>query len=91
MDPSTTPKTGWFRNLTHKILQITHGRSTAFFIAFFIAGHVMALLGKLTPVYVGFMGTLGGLVLGHAIQENALGQNLPPQPGGPDVDPKTQT
>jgi hypothetical protein len=79
----------WLRNLSHKILQLTHGRSTAFFIAFFIAGHTMAILGKLTPVYVGFMATLGGLVLGHSIQENVLAPT-PPQPGGPDADPKTQ-
>jgi hypothetical protein len=79
----------WIRNLSHKVLQVTHGRSTAFFIAFFIAGHAMALLGKLTPVYVGFMGTLGGLVLGHSIQENVLAANLPATPGGPDADPKT--
>ena len=81
----------WLRDLSHKVLQVTHGRTTAFFIAFFLAGHAMALLGKLTPVYVGFMGTLGGLVLGHSIQENVLAANLPSTPGGPDADPKTQT
>jgi hypothetical protein len=81
----------WIRNASHKILQVTHGRSTAFFIAFFIAGHVMVFLGKLTPAYIGFMGTLGGLVLGHSIQENVLAANLPSTPGGPDADPKAQT
>jgi hypothetical protein len=81
----------WLRELSHKVLQVTHGRTTAFFIAFFIAGHAMAVYGKLTAVYVGFMGTLGGLVLGHSIQENVLAANLPSTPGGPDADPKTQT
>jgi hypothetical protein len=65
----------WLGNLTHRVLLITRGRTTAFFIAFFIAGHAMALLGKLTPVYVGFMGTLGGLVLGHSIKEDLVGQH----------------
>ena len=65
-------------------MQITHGRTTAFFIAFFVAGHVMAIVGKLTPAYVAFMGTLGGLVLGHSVQENILVKNQ--DPGGPDAD-----
>jgi hypothetical protein len=80
----------WLRDLTHKVLAITQGRTTAFFVAFFLAGHGMALAGKLTPVYVGFMGTLGGLVLGHSIKEDyAEKMNGPRQPGGPDVDSKS--
>lgn len=62
----------WLRDVSQKIMQITHGRTTAFFIAFFISGHVMAATGKLTPTYIAFMGTLGGLVLGHSVQENIL-------------------
>jgi hypothetical protein len=78
----------WLREAAHKILQITHGRTTAFLIAFFIAGHVMAFRHLLTPVYVGYMGTLGSLVLGHSIKEDwAQKLNGPPPPGGPDVDP----
>jgi len=74
---------GWLRNLSEKVLTITHGRTTAFFIAFFLAGHAMAWFGKLTPVYVAYMGTLGGLVLGHSIQENVLLRK------GPDDDNKS--
>lgn len=76
----------WLRNLAHKLLQVAHGRTTAFFIAFFISGNVLAFLGKLTPVYVGFMGTLGGLVLGHSIKEDIMeAKNGPRPPGGPDA------
>jgi hypothetical protein len=79
----------WLRNLSHKVLQLTHGRTTAFFIAFFLAGHAMAMLDKLTPVYVGYMATLGGLVLGHSIKEDVMaGKFGTPAPGGPDVDDK---
>lgn len=79
----------WIRSFAQKVLAITHGRTTAFFIAFFFAGHAMALLGKLTPTYIGFMGTLGGLVLGHSIKEDVVaGIYGPPPPGGPDADPK---
>jgi hypothetical protein len=79
----------WLRGLAHKVIQITHGRTTAFFIAFFLSGHAMALFGKLTPTYVGFMGTLGGLVLGHSIKEDVMAaRNGPPPPGGPDADDK---
>ena len=75
---------GWLRNLSERILLITHGRTTAFFIAFFLAGHAMAWFGKLSPVYVAYMGTLGGLALGHSIQENVLLPKSGPPPGGPD-------
>jgi hypothetical protein len=80
----------WLRGLSHRILQITHGRTTAFFIAFFFAGHAMAWFGKLTLVYVSFMGTLGGLVLGHSIKEDVVAmKNGPPPRGGPDANPQT--
>ncbi len=76
---------GWLRDLAQRVLQITHGRTTAFFILFFLAGHVLAWAGKLTPTYVGFMGTLGGLVLGHSIKEDIMaGRNVPQPAGGPD-------
>jgi hypothetical protein len=76
----------WLRSLSQKVLSITHGRTTAFFISFFVAGHAMAYLGKLTPVYVGFMGTLGGLVLGHSIKEGVEERLNPARPlSGPDV------
>ncbi len=79
----------WLRNLAHRVLQITQGRTTAFFIAFFITGHVMAVLHLLTPVYVGYMGTLGGLVLGHSIKEDVMAaKNGTPPSGGPDADDK---
>jgi len=76
----------WLRVLAQKVLQITQGRTTAFFIAFFAAGHAMALASKLTPVYVGFMGTLGGLVLGHSIKEDVMAaRNDSSPPGGNDA------
>jgi hypothetical protein len=79
----------WLRNLSHKVLQITHGRTTAFFILFFLSGHAMALLGKLNPSYIGFMGTLGGLVLTHSIKEDFMEAKVGPRPpGGPDADDK---
>jgi hypothetical protein len=80
----------WLQGLAQKVLSITHGRTTAFFIAFFLAGHGMAFLGKLTPTYIGFMGTLGGLVLGHSIKEDFAEAKIGPRPpGGPDADPTT--
>ena len=80
----------WLRGLSHKILQITHGRTTAFFIAFFLAGHAMAWFGKLTQVYVAYMLTLGGLVLGHSIKEDVMAARTgPPPSGGPDANPQT--
>lgn len=81
----------WLRNLAHKALQIMHGRSTAFFMMFFVAGNIFAWVGKLTPVYVGYMSVLGGLVLGHSIKEDwAERLNGPRPPGGPDADPNAR-
>lgn len=78
----------WIRDQVHKLLQLTHGRTTAFFILFFIAGHVFAYLGKLTSTYIAYMGTLGGLVLAHSIKEDVSAAYNPPTPGGPDADTK---
>lgn len=80
----------WLRNLSHKVLQVTHGRTTAFFILFFISGNVMAWEKKLSPSYVAFMGTLGGLVVGHSIKEDWAEKINGPRPsGGPDANPQT--
>ena len=78
---------GFLSRIPSKILELTRGRTTAFFIAFFLAGHAMAFLDKLTPTYIGFMGTLGGLVLGHSIKEDVMAAKLGPQ-GEPNADPK---
>jgi hypothetical protein len=80
---------GRLRNFTTTLLEITHGRTTAFFIAFFIAGHAMALAGKLTTIYVAYLATLGGLVLGHSVKEDILTARFG-SPGGPpkNADPK---
>lgn len=76
----------WLRSITQKILAITHGRSTAFFVGFFIAGHAMALAGKLTTTYVAYMSTLGALILGHSIKDGfEETRNGPRPPRGPDA------
>lgn len=76
----------WVRDLGHKVLQFTHGRSTLFFIAFYVSGNLMAFLGKLTPAYAGYMGMLGALVLGHSIKEDVVAAVMgTPPPSGPDV------
>jgi hypothetical protein len=59
-------------SIANKLLKATHGRTTAFFMAFFLAGTALASVGKLTGTYVAFMGTLGGLVLGHSIKEDVV-------------------
>lgn len=77
---------GWIRNAMHKVLQVTHGRTTAFFVSFFVTGNVLAFLGKLTPTYIGFMGTLGTLILGHSLKEDFAEKMNGPRPaGGPDA------
>jgi hypothetical protein len=81
----------WLRDAAHKILQITHGRTTAFFIAFFISGNVLAYIDKLGTTYVYFMGTLGGLVLGHSVKEDLMqmknrAEGGPPPERSPDAD-----
>jgi hypothetical protein len=46
----------------------------------------MAWKHLLTPTYVGFMGTLGGLVLGHSFKEDVAQKWNGPRPqGGPDA------
>lgn len=75
------------------VLRVTHGRTTAFFIAFFVAGNALQIAGKLTHEYVLYMGTLGALVLGHSVKEDLMAAKLGIQPsmppGGSDADAKT--
>lgn len=89
--PKSAARVGWFRRLAHTVLQATHGRSTAFFIAFFISGNVLAAFGKLTPAYAGYMGMLGALILGHSVKEDVMlavmGQPPPDADGGPHCEP----
>jgi hypothetical protein len=73
----------WLRSIAAKILQLTRGRTSAFFIAFFFAGHAMALAGKLTHEYVLYMGTLGCLVLGHSLKEDWAAAKLGTRPDAP--------
>jgi hypothetical protein len=76
---------GFLRSAVHKILQLTHGRATLFWIAFFISGNVLAWLNRLSPVYVAYMGTLGGLILGHSFKDDLSEKWNGPRPeGGPD-------
>jgi hypothetical protein len=90
----------WLRDAAHKVLQITHGRTTAFCIAFFVSGNTLAVLHNaagdslLTSTYVYFMATLGGLVLGHSVKEDLVelknrAQGGPPRERIPDVNNPT--
>lgn len=84
--PVTAEPDSWLRNAVHKVLQITHGRTTLFFTLFFITGNIAAWFGKLTPSYVAYMGTLGGLVVGHSLKDDLAEKwNGPRPPGGPDA------
>jgi hypothetical protein len=84
------------KDVSHWVLQITHGRTTAFFIAFFVAGNTLACLHNaagaplLTSTYVYFMATLGGLVLGHSVKEDLVEMknraNGTPPERSPDAD-----
>jgi hypothetical protein len=78
----------WLRGLAQNVLRITQGRTTAFFVAFFIAGHIVLVFDKLTPAYIGFMGTLGGLVLGHSIKEDVMAARNGSPGGTKDADAK---
>lgn len=73
----------WLRKFADHLLELTRGRTTAFFLMFFFAGHVMAFVGKLDANYIAFVGVLGGLVLGHSVQENKFGKTGTPPPGAP--------
>lgn len=77
----------FWKNAASKFLEVTKGRTTAFFIMFFISGNVLAFLDRLTPVYVGFMGTLGGLVLVHSAKEDIV-DSLNKDDGHPRIPPE---
>lgn len=78
------------RYVAHKVLQLTHGRTTMFFGLFFVAGHVMALAGKLTREYVAYMGMLGSLVLLHSTKESIWPSKLDGTSKSSDDDEETK-
>ena len=51
-----------------RIFAATQGRTTAFILAFFVSGNVMAWFDKLSYVYVAFMATLLSAVIGHSVK-----------------------
>jgi hypothetical protein len=58
--------------MLQKIFNWLHGRTTAFCILFFLSGNIIHWYGKLTMVYVAYMGTLLSAVVGHSIKESFL-------------------
>jgi hypothetical protein len=58
--------------MLQKVFNWLHGRTTAFCTAFFISGNIMHWFGKLSMVYVAYMGTLLSAVVGHSIKESML-------------------
>ena len=58
-----------------KIFDSLQGRSTAFFIGFFISGSVYYWIhSKIDPSYIEFMVALLAYVVGHSIKEDYFNQ-----------------
>ncbi len=51
------------------------GRCTTFTIAFTAAGITLAFQGKLTPVFVAFVGAIQALILAHSVKEDHYNGN----------------
>lgn len=58
--------------MLQKLFNFAQGRSTAFFIAFFIIGTILHCLHRLDATYITFMATLLGFVVGHSVKEDLL-------------------
>lgn len=63
-----------FTNLTNKFLAACHGRSTAFFAAFFVSGNIFHHFHRLDSTYITFMTALLGFVVGHSAKEDYFAQ-----------------
>ena len=70
-----------------KILQLCQGRSTLFFVLFFLAGNALAWTGKLTIVYVSYMAALLSAIVGHSYKCDLHDQALA-KLGGIETDQK---
>src|ERR1700680_2440926 len=58
------------RRRMKKLTDWLMGRTTMFCVSFFLVGNVLQLMHRLDGVYVAFMGTLLGAVIGHSIKED---------------------
>ena len=54
----------------HKCVDALYGRTTTFCVAFFAMGNVLHFLHRLDWMYIGFMSTLMGFVVGHSVKED---------------------
>lgn len=72
--------------MLQRVFSWLQGRSTAFFIAFFVSGTTLQVLHKLDMTYVAFMGTLLGAIVGHSVKEDWF--NTPSQNGGDNASTK---
>lgn len=46
------------------------GRSTTFFVGFFISGNVLHIIHRLDATYITFMTALLGIIVGHSFKED---------------------
>jgi hypothetical protein len=58
------------------------GKSTTFFVAFFVMGNLFHFIGKLDSTFITFMTALLGFVVGHSFKDDKHEQNMAVINGG---------
>lgn len=67
-----------------KIFKYLQGRTTAFIAGFFIMGHILQWFHRLDGVYITYMGTLLGAIIGHSFKEDKHEQAMKDDKDGGD-------
>lgn len=74
-DTSTSPdQSPSLSNTSDKFFLWSQGRTTAFALGYFVLGNILYFMGKLQPLYITFMLSHMGLVLGHSLKEDYFSQ-----------------
>lgn len=67
----------WAKNLNLRVVtDKLQGKSTMFFVGFFITGNILQYLNKLDATWITFMTALLGYVVGHSFKEDKHEQNM---------------
>jgi hypothetical protein len=59
-----------FHNPIKTLIDWCRGRHTFFCFCFFVSGHVLHLLGKLSHTYIEYMACMMSFILGHSIKDD---------------------
>lgn len=66
------------KEVAGKLIAVVQGKTTGFFIAFFISGNILQWLHRLDANYTSFMAVLLSAIIGHSVKDDIFNKPDPP-------------